>query len=441
MTPWVAAWERQCSAQPGALAVVNDRGQNYTYGDLRARATALEHRYNFLGLEAGDRLLVSMGRHQSLDDVVVALWACGLRGACMAPHWKDFTKAQVKEWNLLEEYAPRLRVDADLGEERVFPLPGSFVHDMALAWPERRMDGAGRSCEKVEWKWITHIQLEYAISRLRLNMDLHPGDRIAWMDSGLGGLGWLSVFCALSAGSTVMQVPILARRNFAFFDAWMELSPCDWLVPSPDWCAYAGAPNHAPSKGVISAWGQALPHVRKNWGARARWLDIWAPASCGWWWGCQEWDGSNDEPYLPDHQDALDWHFEAGILHAKGPGALALAVQDEQGAHTGVHLSLSNLADYSSRQAWHRALLKVRQHPRVGDIRSMEINGQHWVGVLPRCADENSADIMDDIRDRLLESLDQKHMRHTRLVVAEAFCPRDETGFFDVLGARPIKLR
>jgi hypothetical protein len=434
MTPWVDAWEKQFTEQPGALAVVNDRGQKYTYGDLRNRAKALEHRYNFLGLAPGDRLLVNWSRHQNLDDVVVTLWACGLRGACVAPYWSDFSKAKIKQWGLVDAYAPRLRVDTDIGEERVFAMPGTFAHDMAIAWPERRLDGAGRTEESVQWRWITHAHLTNAISKLSSNMALQPGDRVTWMDPGIGGLGWLTVFYALSVGASLQQVPILARRNSEFFDAWLDLSPCDWMVPSSDWCAHVGSPRRFPSKGVLSAWGQAMPHVRKMWGRGSRWLDVWAPASFGWWWGCQEWNGSDDEPFLPDHYDAPDWRFENGLLLAS-KSELAVAVQDKQAPHTGVHLALSNAADYSSRQAWHRALLNLRKYPRIGDIRCMEIDGQNWVSIVPRCASENSQHILDDVRDRLMDHIDIGYRGRTKILVADAFCPRDETGYFDVSSA------
>lgn len=439
MTPWVVQWEKQCAEMPGAVAVVNDRGHKFTYGELRSRAQALEHRYNVLGLRAGHKLLINFDKHQSLDDIVVSMWASGLRSACFAPWWKLFKKQDIKDWNLQSKYAPHLRVDPDIGEGRVYPDETSLATNMSIAWPSRILEGAACSMNSVDWSWISHEDLIRAIHNFKAATHIEANDRLAWMDPGLGSMGWLTIFCALGVGATVVQVPILARRNPAFFESWFAMNQFDWIVPSSDWCVYTSPPRAAPLKGVICAWGQAMPHVRAQWGAHCRWIDIWTPASCGFWWGAQEWDGRNEDPCIPDSQQGPDWCFENGVLSIQSDGIitpLAQGVEDQGGMHTGIRLSLCGLKDQKKRAAWHNAFLEIRQYHRIGDIRSVQIQDHHWIGVLPRSNDESPQHIMEDIKERLVGIMGTDYSRKTHLIVANEYAPTDEVGMLDIAGAK-----
>lgn len=421
--------------------MVNMRGQKYSYGDLRARAQTLEHRYNLLGLASGDRIMINWARHQGIEDVVAALWACGLRNSCICPWWKDFPKNKIRAWGLLEEFAPRLRVDPDLGEERVYPLPGAPAFDMALAWPARSIEGANRANEPMQLEWITHAQLLASLRHLDAHMQLEPGDTLAWMDPGLGSLGWLSVFYALSVGACIAQPPTIARRTSGVLDEWLKVSPCDWLVPSPDWCAMSGPPEVLPGKGVLSAWGQAHPHLRAQWGRHVRWLDAWAPSACGWWWGGSEWNGEIEEPMLPDTLETPEWHYENGHLCVPKSGQMvqiASAVHDENGAGTGLQLCLSGLPSENGRKEWHEALLSLRKYQRVGDIKSMNVSGAHWVGVVPRSPEESTQHLLEDVKERLHASVASSPDMPTKVMVADLHVPRDEVGAFDVSGLKTL---
>lgn len=441
MTPWVIQWEKQFAQMPGAIAVINDRGHKFTYGDLRARAQSLEHRYNALGLRAGHKLLVNFEKHQSLDDIVVSMWACGLREACFAPWWKGFKKHDAKDWGLQNHYAPHLKVDPEVGDGRVFHEENSTAHQMSIAWPSRVLEGAVGPNSLVQWNWLRHEDLVHAIHHFKAATHIQANDRLAWMDPGLGSLGWLAVFCALGIGATVVQVPILARRNTEFFKSWMAMQHFDWIVPSSDWCAYTSGPQTVPSKGVISAWGQATPYVRAQWGSLCRWIDIWSPPACGFWWGSFEWSGSDEDPCLPDAQDGPDWHFENGVLSV-GSGAdnrpLGRGVEDAGGTHTGVRLSLCGLEDENKRNAWHAAFLELRQYPRIGDIRSIQIDDHHWIGVQPRSHDESPQHIMEDVKTRLVDIMGLDYSRKTHLVIANEYAPTDEVGALDIAAAKSI---
>lgn len=435
MTPWLKAWEDQAQLRPDAVAVTNRHGQRCTYRHLRDRAHAAEHRLRILGFDAGDRLMATIETKQSLDEIVVLLWACGLRRGVFYPDWSGFTKRQMEEWRLQDQVSPRVKMHSLTGHEEVFAMPGPGWHDMAVAWPERALESGNRHASPVVVRKISHSQLAHGVDQWVGATGLVKGDVVAWMEGGLSALSWLSIFSCLSTGAHLVHLSGNSddeiSRQCAAIDA-------RWVVASPRWLSQAGLPWKRCPFGVLAPWGVMTPAQRWRWSERTRWLEVWSPAACGWWWGFQETKPTQrSEIYLDACTTHFPWKVDAAggyLWVASGEGWMPVAMVSVEAGRT--RLSLSAAPDRILRQQADAMARTVRTLPQVGAVSCGQEDGNGYVVILPRSENDNPNQILEDARKACI-STTRDALEACIWSTVASVVPRDERGDLD--GARWVR--
>ena len=432
MTPWLKAWEDQADMNPDAVAVTNRHGQRCTYRHLRDRAHAAEHRLRILGFDSGDRLMATIDYKQPLDEIVVLLWACGLRRGVFYPDWSGFTKRQMKDWRLEEQVSPRVRMHSLTGHEDVFAMPGPGWHDVAVAWPERALDSADRHASPMVVRKVSHAQMAHGIHQWACATQIQPGDVVGWMEGELSALSWLSLFASMSRGAHLVQISGSADEDIS---KGCQASAVRWLVATPRWLCRAGLPWETCPHGVLAPWGAITPAQRWRWSEKTRWLEVWSPAACGWWWGSiQATATQRDELYLDSCTTRFPWKVDGNggylwILNENGWLPTAVVAREDGR----IRMSLCATADQSLRMQGDAIVKKIRSLPQVGSVHCGQHDQRdqsHHVVVLPRSDNSNPRRILEDAWKECLDFAPNAAVDYTWITVG-SMMPRDERGDLD----------
>lgn len=431
MKPWVKSWEHWASEQPHAIALVNASGQSWSFSELRRRAWSIEHRFRMLGLDAGDRVELTLDRGQPIDEWVVAVWAAGFRRAVCVPSWSGFTKRESSAWDLRKTYPPRLMLDTTQGTEEVSSMPGPASHDLGFAWPSRALEGGERTQAPMVLHPLSDDALVRAMENWQGHVGLSPGDRVAVMDGGLSVLGWLSVFTTLALGGTVVQCSRPYRMTSKLVGDLIRDHGVSWLCASAEWLSHAGKPPQDLPIGVIAPWGHAAPALRNDWCARVRWIEAWCPASCGWWWGAVEYHP--DRPLcLEQCVVGIDWTLDdrdeyLRVWQPEGKWAPVARVARSTAGELG--LSFCGVADRQVHRQVDRLIGQLRLNPRFGEVVSGQDWGRPFIAIVPRSLDEEPYHVLQEAKS-LVESIEHGASSLYRWVVAASILPRDECGNF-----------
>lgn len=431
MKAWVKSWEQWAASRPHDVAVVNADGQAYSFADLSARAWLQEQRFRMLDLASGDRVELTLDRHHQLDDWIVAAWAAGLRRASCFPSWSGFTKRELAAWALREKHQPRVIMDTVTGSEDVIAVPGPALHDVALAWPERALEGGERAQSPIVLREITDHELLHAMKKWQEFVQLSPGESVAVMDGRLSSLSWLSVFATLTHGGRIVQCRRPSYLTSADLGAVVKEHDVSWLCASAEWLAHAGKPPERTPNGVIAPWGRTAPAVRKDWSARCRWVEAWCPASCGWWWGAKEYS-EGSKLCLEECVSGVEWELDEKDRYLRvwklksGWQPIAQVFRSQDG---GLALSCSGVADRHDQRVIDQLIDKLRQNPRFGEVFSGNDWGRPFIAVVPRCANEDPRHVLGEAKskseDILLGASTQFHW-----IAPVSTLPRDECGVF-----------